>query len=138
MRWLDALRLGIGSGLDLPRAMNLAAEATGDTALIRDAAAIANQVARGLPLAGYPTRRIPATVTAAIELVSTTGGGTELPQVIYTLANMYEQQAEHRLRFLPSILLPLFLMLIAGAVGTTVFSMFLPLVKLIQSVSGGE
>jgi type IV pilus assembly protein PilC len=136
-RWLDALRLGIESGLDLPRAMTLAAEATGDAALIRDATAIAGQITRGLPLAGFTTRRIPATVTAAVELVSTTGSGLVLPEVIYSLGQMYEQQAEHRLRLLPSILLPLFIILIAGGVGITVAAMFLPLVKLVQSVSGG-
>jgi type II secretory pathway component PulF len=51
---------------------------------------------------------------------------------------MYEQQAEHRLRLMPAILTPLMLILIAGCVSITILSMFLPLVKLIQSVSGGE
>jgi type IV pilus assembly protein PilC len=136
-RWLDALRLGVESGLDLPRAMILAAEATGETALIRDAAAVADQVVRGLPLTGFATRRIPATVTAAVEMVSTTGSGLEFPQVIYSLSHMYEEQAEHRLRILPSILLPIYLIVIAGGVGLTITALFLPLVKLIQSVSGG-
>jgi type IV pilus assembly protein PilC len=136
-RWLDALRLGIDSGLDLPRAIALAAEATGEPALIRDAAAVSDQIARGLPLAGLATRRIPATVTAAMELVSTTGGGGELPRVLYSLGRMYEQRAEDRLRLLPSILTPLFLILIAGGVGLTVAAMFLPMVRLIQSLTGG-
>jgi type IV pilus assembly protein PilC len=136
-RWLDGLRLAIESGLDLPRAITLAAEATGETTLIRDAAALADQMARGLPPASFATRRIPATVTAALDMVSNTGSGLELPQVIYSLSTMYGEQAEHRLRILPSILLPIYLFVIAGGVGLTITALFLPLIKLVQSVSGG-
>jgi type II secretory pathway component PulF len=136
-RWLDALRLGIDSGLDLPRAMTLAAEATGEPSLIHDAAAVSEQLERGLPLAGFATRRIPASVTAAIELASTTGSGSELSSVLVSLSRMYEEQAEHRLRVLPSILTPLSLLLLAAVVCLTIGAMFLPLLKLIQSVSGG-
>jgi type IV pilus assembly protein PilC len=137
-RWLDALRLAIESGLDLPRALTLAANATSDAALIRDAALITQQLQAGHPLDGFATARVPATVTAAIELTSNTGSGPELPHIIYSLSHMYEQQAEHRLRILPSILTPLLLILIAGGVGTTIAAMFLPMVRLIQAVSGGE
>lgn len=137
-RWVDALRLGVESGLDLPRAMELAAAASGEGVLEQEAAALARQVGQGLPISGVYTRRIPATVTAAIELASTSGGGVELPGVLHSLSRMYEQQAEQRLRLLPTILTPILLVVIAGGVSLTIGSMFLPMVKLIQSVSGGE
>jgi len=136
-RWLDAFRIGIISGLDLPRALALAANATGEPALIRDVGVINEQLRRGLALTSFASRHIPATVTAAIELASSTGSGAELPHIIRSLSHMYEQQAEHRLRILPSILTPLLIILIACGVSVTVASMFLPFVKLIQSVSGG-
>ena len=137
-RWIDALRLGIESGLDLPRAMALAAAAADDAVLENDAALLAQRLTQGLPLSGFHTRRIPETVTAAIELATSAGSGADLPAVLFSLSQMYEQQAEHRLRLLPSILTPLFLIFIACGVGITIGSMFLPMIKLIQSVSSGD
>lgn len=134
-RWIDALRLGIEAGLDLPHAMSLAAAATGDAALERDAILLTQRITQGQPLADFHARRIPATVTAAIELATAAGSGADLSSVLYSLGRMYEQQAEHRLRLMPSILTPLLLILIAACVSITILSMFLPLVKLIQSVS---
>jgi type II secretory pathway component PulF len=137
-RWIDALRLGIEAGLDLPRALALAAAASGDTPLEHDANLLAQRLGQGLPLSDFHTRRIPETVTAAIELATAAGSGSDLSSVLYSLSRMYEQQAEQRLRLMPSILTPILLILIAISVSLTIGSMLLPLVNLIKSVSGGD
>ena len=46
-RWIDAVRLGVEGGLDLPRAVGMAAEATGGRGLERDAKQLAGILARG-------------------------------------------------------------------------------------------
>jgi type II secretory pathway component PulF len=51
---------------------------------------------------------------------------------------MYQEQAEHRIRMVPVIVTPLALIAIAMTVGMTIIALFLPLVKLVSSVSGGE
>ncbi len=51
---------------------------------------------------------------------------------------MYEQQTERRLQLLPAVLTPMLVVVTGFFIGMTVLAMFLPLVKLIQSVSGGE
>jgi type IV pilus assembly protein PilC len=134
-RWLDALRLGVEAGLALPRAVTLAAEATGEHALVRDAHALSDVLVRGQGLMGFAGRLIPATVPAAMELASQAG---DLPSALRSLSHLYEDHAEHRLRLLPPVLAPIMVMVLAGAVTLTIGAMFLPLVKLIQSVSGGD
>ena len=133
-RWIDALKLGIQGGLDLPRAVALATDATSDRVLRHDAAVLTDLMTRGHPLSAFQGSVIPATVPAAIELAASAG---DLPGALATLSQMYEEQAEHQLRLMPAILSPLMIVLMGGAIGLCVLAMFLPLVKLIQSVSGG-
>ena len=133
-RWIDALRVGVEAGLDLPRAISLAAGATATGRLDREAQQLAEVIGRGEPAAKFQGRMIPATVPAAMELAAKAG---DLPAALATLARMYEQQAEQRLRLVPAVLTPLFMIVIGGAIGLCVVAMFLPLVRLVQSVSGG-
>ena len=46
-----------------------------------------------------------------------------------------ERQAEHRVRVLPTVITPILLIVMGSTVVTTIAAMFLPLVRLIQSVS---
>ena len=131
-RWCDALKLGVESGIDLPKAFGLAGDAVGSPRLAAEGSELAAAMSQGQSLLDPRRMRlIPPAVPAAIELGSRTG---DLPSTLGTLALMYEQQAEHRLRFLPTILTPIFLIILSVTVGITVLAMFLPLVKLIQSV----
>jgi len=131
-RWIDALRLSIEAGLDLPRALQLAAEATGSVPLTREAAGLAAIVQQGRPLSTYQGRLIPATVPAAMELAASTG---DLPAALYTLCRMYEQQAEHRLRILPNILMPLLMLFVGGAIALCIGALFAPLLQYIRLLS---
>lgn len=133
-RWCDALRLGIEAGVDLPQAIALAGEAVGSPRLMREGQDFAQMLSRGEPPGNWAVGRlIPPTVPAAIELGSSAG---DLPATLATLTQMYEQQADYRLRLLPTIITPLFVFGLGLVIGTIVIAMFLPLVKLIQSVSG--
>jgi len=134
-RWCDALRLGIEAGLDLPRAINLASDATGSNRLANEAGQLTAMIGAGQPLGNFRGHLLPATVPAAFELAARSG---DLPATLATLGRMYEEQAEQRLRILPSLITPVLMVFIAVALGLTVAAMFLPLVKLITSVSGGS
>lgn len=134
-RWIDSLRIGVEAGLDLPRAIHLASDVVHESHMTRDARHLADTISHGQPLLDYRGHALPATIAASIDLASQTG---DLPAALRSLSAMYEQQAEHRLQVLPSILTPLLLILIACTVSLTIAAMFLPLIKLIQSVSGGD
>ena len=133
-RWCDSLRLGVDAGLDLPRAMALASEATGSRRITQDSAALSVALSSGQQLNTVHRDLLPATVPAAFELASRSG---DLSTTMGTLSRMYEQQADRRLHMLPGILTPVLVVLTGFFIGLTVLAMFLPLVKLVQSVSGG-
>ncbi len=134
-RWLDAVRMGVESGLDLLRAMEMGAEAAGGAGLNRETRELGALLAQGKPLSEFRGRFIPATVPTAIELGSATG---DLAGTLLTLSRMYEQQAEFRLRSVPSVLTPILMMFIGSAIGLCIIGLFMPVIKLIQSVSGGD
>jgi len=140
-RWLDALRLGVDAGLDLPRAMSLASEAIASPALTRQAGVLINELNAGHSLNAASLHYqsgpviIPATVPASIQLASDKGS---LSETLATLGDMYQQQADSRLTLLPLVVTPLLMFVAMIGIGTMIGAVFLPFVKLIQSVSGGE
>jgi type II secretory pathway component PulF len=134
-RWVDSLRIGVEAGLDLPRAVALASDAVDDPAMARDARRLAAAISEGSPLSAYRGEALPPAIAASIELASQAG---DLPATLRSLSSMYEQQAEHRLQVLPSILMPLLLIVIACTVSLTIAAMFQPLQPLFQAVMGGD
>ena len=130
-RWIDALRLGVEAGLDLPRAIGLAAQATGGggRALRMEAARLSELITQGQPVGTFQGKLIPATVPAALEMAA---HGGDLPVALATLAEMYEQQAEYRLRLLPSFLTPLLMVVIGGGIGLCIAALFLPLMEALR------
>lgn len=133
-RWCDALRLGVEAGMDLPQALGLAGHAVTSPALEVESEELAAWITAGKPLQDFAgSRRIPATVPAAIDLGSKSG---DLPATLATLTRLYQAQAEHRLRVLPIILTPLVTFALAGMLFTVIVGTFLPLIKITTSVMG--
>jgi type IV pilus assembly protein PilC len=133
-RWCDALKLGVEAGLDLPAALSLTGDAVDTPGLREDTRQLVALVEGGKPLDALHTRRLmPATVTAAIDLSAQRGA---LPATLESLARMYQEQAELRLGTLQAFLTPVLLCGLAVVIGYIVLSLFLPLVKLMQSVAG--
>jgi len=133
-RWVDALRLGVEAGLDLPRAIELATEATGGgRALANDSQQLIHHTSQGLPLTTYEGRYLPSTIPATISLASS---AADLPAALYSLSKMYEQQAEHRLRLLPSVMTPILMSVVGTCIGLCVGALFWPVVQFIRAVTG--
>jgi type IV pilus assembly protein PilC len=133
-RWCDAVGLGVGAGLDLPRAVDLAAQATGSPSLSRDSTLLlkAHDAGQSIKLAG-PTRVLTPTVLAALDMGRQRG---DLNQVMTMLAQMYQRTSEHYLGVAIAFFSPAMLILMGLMLGTVIAGMFLPLIRLIQNVSG--
>ena len=135
--WCNALRLGVDAGLDLPRAIRLAGDATGSPMLKEDGAFLSDWLEQAHDSrAATGGRLLPPTVAAAMAL------GIEhhdLPAVLRSLSEMYQEQAETRLSLLPGVLSPLLLLLVAATIGFVVVgAVLMPAVRLIVHVSGGN
>ncbi len=62
----------------------------------------------------------------------------DLDKMLMKIADNYDEEVDVLIGSLVSMLEPIMVIGLGGIVGTIVVALFLPLVKLIQSVSGGE
>jgi type II secretory pathway component PulF len=133
-RWCDAVKLGVQSGMDLPAAIDLAGEAIGSSALRDDGRKLTSALAAGKPVEQAETTRVlPATVAAVMSLGSEQH---DLPTMMGTLSDMYQQQAETRLVMIPGVLTPILIIIVAIILGFVIGGLFLPFVTLIRALTG--
>jgi type IV pilus assembly protein PilC len=74
-------------------------------------------------------------VTNMIDVGEETG---DLDKMLMKIADNYDEEVDVLVGSLVSLLEPIMVVTLGGIVGTIVVALFLPLVKLIQSVSGGD
>jgi type IV pilus assembly protein PilC len=136
-RWCDALRIGVAAGLDLPAAIALAGDAVRSPRLRADGQALTARLEAGKPLtdAAGELSLLPATVPATIELAA---GHHDLPSTLRTLSEMYERQAELRTSAIPAILTPILVIGVAVSVGFVILALLMPVLSLIEGISGGK
>ena len=132
-RWCDTVRLGVQAGMDLPQAIALAADSTGSGALAADGQLLISSLSSGAPLTSVRTRILPATVPTTMQLAS---GHNNLAEAMGTLSDLYQRQAEMRLAALPTVLSPLMVLFIASVIGFVVVALAMPLVSLIEGMTG--
>ncbi|MHC4065072.1 MAG: type II secretion system F family protein [Planctomycetota bacterium] len=135
-RFSRSLALSVSSGVGLPEALRLAAGATGSPTLEGDAEALASAVEQGRAIrdASQTTKLIPPMFGFVIEIAS---GRNDLPEAMFQLAKAYELRALHSQSMLRSWLIPMAVIFVGGVIGSCIVALFLPLVSLINSVSGG-
>jgi type IV pilus assembly protein PilC len=133
-RWVDALRIGIVAGMDLPGAIEVANDAVASPRLRRDGETLLGALQSGgaLTQPPQPLWLLPPAVAAAIERASQTG---DLPGTLEVLAQMYQQQAEMRLRIVPVVVTPVLLLIVAASIGFVMAALLLPIFRLIQAIS---
>ena len=132
-RWCDAARIGVEAGLDLPRALDLAARTVGSRRLERDTRHLIDAHAAGASLGdrGQPLAMLPAAVPATLQLAI---ASRQLPTTLATLADLYLRQADLRARAIPLVLTPVLLAIIAIVVGGLLTALFLPIVRMINAL----
>lgn len=132
-RWCDGVAMGVNASMDLPQAMQLAADLIHLPSVTQDTMKLIACVQEGRPFSTLPKLNvIPATVLATIELAE---NGRSLHTSLADLSNMYRQQASLRLLSLESFLMPALLCIVGFFMGTTVIAMMLPLLKLITNLT---
>lgn len=135
-RFLRSVALSVSSGLTMPDAVRLGAGATGNALLQEDGEEFASAVENGESafVACQNSRIIPSTFGFALQIGSGRGG---LQQTIEQLARAYEGRAIHQQAILRALLMPVLIIVLGGLFVFALLALFLPLVALINSVSGG-
>jgi type IV pilus assembly protein PilC len=135
-RFLRSAATALATGIPLPQAMRLSADATGSRLLSRDAEWLAGEVERGhsIFVANQTARIIPPLFGFCVQVAV---GREALPSAIAKLSSSYENRALHNQAMLRVILFPGLIIFVGGMLGFIILSMFLPLISLINSISGG-
>jgi type IV pilus assembly protein PilC len=130
------VRLGVLAGLDLPGAIDLAADAVGSPKLRADSNAITNALRGGSPITETRALSVlPPSVPAAMQFAA---DSSDLASALTNLAQMYQQQAELRLGLVQTILTPLTIIALAVIVGFIMTALFMPMLRLFGAVGGGK
>ncbi|MBC8009634.1 MAG: type II secretion system F family protein [Burkholderiales bacterium] len=80
------------------------------------------------------TKIFPTMVTSMVEVGEETGA---LPEMLTRIADTYDEEVDNAVTSITSIIEPIMIVFMAVVVGTIVIALFLPLVKIIQTLSGG-
>jgi type II secretory pathway component PulF len=136
-RWCDTLRLAAVAGLDLPSAIKLSGDVVRSPALKRDSDQLVAALERGqsLDTVAPTTELLPRVVPPMIELAARS---SDLPAALQTLATLYQQQAEIRIRTIPMILTPILMTIVALFIGFVLVGLLMPMLKLVNYLSGGS
>jgi MSHA biogenesis protein MshG len=133
-RMAEAMAMMVGAGCDMPACLRLSSGATGSGKLILESETLAKQIEQGANIleAGQFCRMLPRLFLYSIQLGSQRN---ELQDNLYSLGQMYAQQARCSQARLQAILLPIMLISVGGFIAMAVLAMFLPMIQVITGLS---
>jgi len=135
-RFARTLATLISSGVPILEALNNVKNITGNTAMTEAVNMIHDSIREGESIAS-PLREskiCEAMVVNMIEIGEQTG---ELDKMLVKIADNYDNEIDSIVESLTSMLEPLIVIFLGVSVGTIVIALFLPLIKLMNSLGGG-
>ncbi len=133
-RMAEAMALLVGAGCDIPEAMRLGAVTSGSEALTLESDLVAQQIERGANIleAGQATRMLPRLFLYSVQLGAQRN---ELQDNLYSLGEMYADQARVGQSRLQTFLLPMMIITIGGIIACAILGVFLPMIQVVSSLS---
>jgi type II secretory pathway component PulF len=133
-RMAEAMAILVASGADMPVALRSSAGATGSENLILESETLADQIEQGTNLmeAGHVCRFIPGLFLYSIQLGAQRN---ELQDNLYSLGQMYADQARCGQARLQAALLPVMIIGVGCFLALTIIAMFTPMIQVITSLS---
>jgi type IV pilus assembly protein PilC len=133
-RMAEAMAIMVAAGSDMPLSLRLSSGSTGSEKLILESEALADQVERGVNIleAGQFCRMIPRLFLYSIQLGAQRN---ELQDNLYSLGQMYAEQARCGQARLQAVLLPVMLIAVGCFLAMTILAIFLPMISIITSLS---
>jgi type II secretory pathway component PulF len=133
-RMAESMAMMVAAGADMPTCLRLGSGSTGSEKLVLESEMLANQIEQGANIleAGQFCKMIPRLFLYSIQLGTQRN---ELQDNLYSLGQMYSEQARCGQARLQAILLPVMLIVVGGILATAVLSMFLPMITIITKLS---
>jgi len=134
-RFAGTLGLLLDAGIELPRALNMAAEGTGNGAVEAVLKNVSIEVERGSSLSESidAHQAMPPTMAWRIGVGEESGA---LAQSLVKIGKLYAGQVDSLVTALAGFMEPMLIILVGSGVFMLVIGMFLPLVAIMQNLSG--
>ncbi len=135
-RFTRTLGTLLSSGVPILQALIITRDTSGNVHVATALNKVHDRVKEGEGI-GKPleaTKIFPTMVTSMVEVGEETGA---LPEMLTRIADTYDEEVDNAVTSITSIIEPIMIVMMAVVVGTIVIALFLPLVKIIQQLSGG-
>ena len=126
----------LASGVPILEALTIT-KGTLNNSVIQDALQrVHDRVRDGEPLAGPLEQQkiFPSMVTSMVEVGEETG---QLSEMLNRIADNYDEEVDNAVGAVTSVIEPIMIVMMAVVVGTIVVALFLPLISIIQDLTGG-
>jgi type IV pilus assembly protein PilC len=135
-RFAGTLGLLLDAGIELPRALDMAAEGTGNGTVERILRNVSIDVERGRSLSESidSHQAMPPTMAWRIGVGEQSGA---LSESLIKISKLYARQVDSLVTSLAGFMEPMLIIFVGSGVFMLVLGMFLPLVAVIQNLSGG-
>ena len=134
-RLADAMALLVAGNCEMPDCLRLGSAATGSETIKSQCEMLAERIEQGQNVieAGQSCSAIPPLFFYSVQLGHQRN---ELQDNLYGLSEMYTEQTRINQSRLQALLLPLMLVIVGGVVAMATMAMFLPLVSMVNSMTG--
>ena len=126
----------LSSGVPILQALTIVRDTTGNRVVSKALQAVHDSVKDGdtmsQPLSQCPV--FPPMVVSMVEVGEETGA---LPEMLTRIADTYEDEVDNAVAGMTAAIEPAPIIVLAVVVGTVVIAMFMPMISIIQNVSGG-
>ena len=123
----------VTSGVPILQALTITSDTAGNVVIAKAIGTVHDAVKEGEPMV-TPMGAcgiFPSMVISMVDVGEETG---QLPEMMLKIANVYDDEVDGAVTALTSVIEPIMIVFLAVIVGAIVFAIFLPLIKMMQSV----
>ena len=136
-RFTRTLGTLVSSGVPILQALMIVKETAGNVIIADAVTKVHESVKEGETITAplEASRVFPPMVVSMVDVGEQTGA---LPEMLLKIADNYDEEVDNAVSAMTSLLEPIMIIFLAVVVGSIVIAMFLPLIKMITVMSGGE
>ena len=136
-RFTRTLGTLISAGVPILEAIMITRDTSGNYVYEQALTKVHDSIREGETFAG-PLREAKVCDAIVVNMIDVGEETGDLDTMLMKIADNYEEEVDVAVQALLSLLEPLLVVVLGGVVGTIVLALFLPLVKMIESVSSGK
>jgi type IV pilus assembly protein PilC len=136
-RFTRTLGTLVSSGVPILQSLNIVRETSSNVIVAEAVQMIHDSVKEGETIVGplEASKVFPPMVVSMVDVGEQTGA---LPEMLMKVADNYEEEVDNAVSAMTSLLEPIMIVFLAVVVGSIVIAMFLPLIKLMDSLGGSD